>query len=1306
MRKAEILLFFCLIFCVSRLSALTPPAKGVTVPESFFRLAGKLNAEYRKMAAGKTSAATLLGAAVQPGMKVPVILAGFSDRAGRIGRQTFQDKLFGVNPTGSMSDYYAQASGGRFALDGQVLGWFTARDSLAGYLSGGALGETALFPDSPEGFVVHAILAADSTVDFSLYDNDGPDGVPDSGDDDGAVDALIVIHAGGDAAAGAANFWSHTAWLGGYSVETNDRSASGGYIRITRYSLCPELEGTGGSSSPASGIGVICHEFAHQLGLVDLYDTSAGPNSAADPGSAGIGIWGLMGHGAYGADGAGTDKPVLPCAYSLARLGWLDREYLVGNAVKEIAPLAQERKAYIARYDSLGFEYFLLAYRTKTGFDSELPGEGLMIWHIDEQVADNSDPTHKAVDLEEADGRADLDEAANLGDSDDPWPGTSGRTGFSTLTDPSSARYDNSPSGVSVTNIRLEAGKLKFDFNMDVSSGVMVLSDDDSPPQPSGYGYGDNIGWGAREFIAPKAGVLTAVSTYFLYDNMEYILEIYSGQDNGEMRCPVSEVRGEAAVSGWRTLGLDEEVYFAAGDTFVVALGYISKGFDETSPIPYDRSGYAGALNFVDLQGLGRFDPFGYDLSLRALLDTLKSSESALRVEPRIRFSATALELEKCYAGETYFVPLKILNDGAAAEIFGQLTLSQGSFRAFAEPDSLGCGEILDPDIRFSPGAPGEYAASVSLEAPAGGDFSLGAEISAQVVGYSVRGDSMDIPGKLRSNADSARAGLSLKMPGDGLITGIRTYLHQPFSRVRWRLWSRIDPYSGVPRVKIAESETDTLVAGPGWIQHFFDTPALADSGVDLVAEVEFISAGTEIYVPADTLRENSTIVQGLINLSGRNSLSVSAYPVAVHPLIEPAENADDYPTIALIRPEPEVRTPVPLEGLVAGETSETGIWLVNKGTAAFTADISSDDSLRLFIFTDRRTVQAGDSIFLKMEYTPDYIGSDTVAINILTDSDRAPVLSTTLVCTTDRYVLSYDESGPSATAGFGGEMAWVAVVFTAERSCVLDAARIYCPRAPMTVSGYAVRGTPDVTVPPDTLAYFAETEFTSLGWQALSLDSNTVNLGPGDSVTLELRLISNAANDSNFPVSLDTRGENSGRSFARGSLESAWENLAFDLNLRAVLRVNAGEEVFYRITGIALAEDSSSLAGVKFKLTGVEKDSILAVSDENGEFSFDHLVPGDYELIPQLEGYEFEPDRVGVNIDREDIAGLVFAGLRVVAGDLNGDRRADIFDLLELLGVLSGAAQPGGRSDIDSSGGTDIFDLLRLLQILSAELI
>ena len=52
--------------------------------------------------------------------------------------------------------------------------------------------------------------------------------------------------------------------------------------------------------------------------------------------------------------------------------------------------------------------------------------------------------------------------------------------------------------------------------------------------------------------------------------------------------------------------------------------------------------------------------------------------------------------------------------------------------------------------------------------------------------------------------------------------------------------------------------------------------------------------------------------------------------------------------------------------------------------------------------------------------------------------------------------------------------------------------------------------------------------------------------------------------------------------------------------------------------------------------------------------------------------------------------------------GDLDGNTKVDIFDLLELLKVLGGSVQPGVFSDVDQDGKTDIFDLLELLKILS----
>jgi hypothetical protein len=76
-------------------------------------------------------------------------------------------------------------------------------------------------------------------------------------------------------------------------------------------------------------------------------------------------------------------------------------------------------------------EYYLVENRRKEGFDAELPGEGLLVWHVDETVPGfrtaQSRPEHKLLHLVEADGRNDLDRGTraggNRGDATDPWAG-------------------------------------------------------------------------------------------------------------------------------------------------------------------------------------------------------------------------------------------------------------------------------------------------------------------------------------------------------------------------------------------------------------------------------------------------------------------------------------------------------------------------------------------------------------------------------------------------------------------------------------------------------------------------------------------------------------------------------------------------------------------------------------------------------------------------------------------------------------------------------------------------------------------
>jgi immune inhibitor A len=172
---------------------------------------------------------------------------------------------------------------------------------------------------------------------------------------------------------------------------------------------------------PFSSFGVLCHEFGHQLGLPELY----APGGAAHEG---IGVWGLMGQGTWIDRGR---HPPHPCAWSKLRLGWVDPRVITKTTWGiALAPITEE--PVVVKIPLPGAppkEYLLIEHRARRGADAWLPGEGLLVWHVDERRESfrgaQADPAHKMVHLVDADGRDDLDRGhahgGNRGDAGDPW---------------------------------------------------------------------------------------------------------------------------------------------------------------------------------------------------------------------------------------------------------------------------------------------------------------------------------------------------------------------------------------------------------------------------------------------------------------------------------------------------------------------------------------------------------------------------------------------------------------------------------------------------------------------------------------------------------------------------------------------------------------------------------------------------------------------------------------------------------------------------------------------------------------------
>ena len=417
-------------------------------------------------------------------LNVPVFLILFANTdsaslVANVPRTSLQERLYGTDaaPPYSVHTYYREISNDSVLVNGTVLDW--ARVSQADtYYEAGCNGLCA--PSRIAEMVQDLVRAHDDTVDFGLFDNDGPDGIPNSGDDDGYVDAIVLMHPEVDGAcknvnpASVDNIWAHR-WV--TSATTADTSlATGTPIRLRDYIIQGGQGGDGGcTDNQPQAMGVVAHETGHVFGLPDLYDTRS------SGGGQGIGHWGLMGSGNWRY----AYSPAHMEAWSRAQLGWVQEVVIANDTVLEIGPIETSDTAYVVPIKGSS-EYFLLENRQPIGSDAQMHGPGLLIWHVDSALVaarwlgnwvNSAFPYGLA--LEEADGRTDLQATSggNRGEASDPFPGTTGNRSFGMGTTPASDRNDGTPSYIAIDSIRGGAAPGTVHFQVGINPLVVMASD-------------------------------------------------------------------------------------------------------------------------------------------------------------------------------------------------------------------------------------------------------------------------------------------------------------------------------------------------------------------------------------------------------------------------------------------------------------------------------------------------------------------------------------------------------------------------------------------------------------------------------------------------------------------------------------------------------------------------------------------------------------------------------------------------------------------------------------------------------------
>lgn len=364
-------------------------------------------------------------------VNVLVVFAQFADES-LTAVPGYAAELFDADRPGSFTHFYHTMSFGQLQVHGTVLPRrYRSDEPAAAYLS-----QEPGQPGDYGVFVKEILRKVDADIDLGCFDNDGPDGIANSGDDDGRVDYVFVNlrsvpenfilgRATGKASLGFRTYRSAT-----------DTSASGKPLRIEGMGYYGTLLQEGSFSQT---VGSMAHEFGHGLGLPDLYDTSFLITPDQDPAEdgAGVGAWCLMGWGAHGWKGDDGPNPL--CAWSREQLGWIgsDNERLVevraDGAELTVADVQREGLAY--KVPLPDGEYLLLEQRDASFYyNHSQPAAGLLIWHIRPEAGDNSQEENKLVELVCADGRDALDAWAhdlaycamhggNLGDETDLFDG-------------------------------------------------------------------------------------------------------------------------------------------------------------------------------------------------------------------------------------------------------------------------------------------------------------------------------------------------------------------------------------------------------------------------------------------------------------------------------------------------------------------------------------------------------------------------------------------------------------------------------------------------------------------------------------------------------------------------------------------------------------------------------------------------------------------------------------------------------------------------------------------------------------------
>lgn len=302
-----------------------------------------------------------------------------------------------------------------------------------------------------------ALDAVDDDVDFSQYDTDG----------DGYVDMVFFIVAGYSASYSGNNsnyLWPHKYYLFGPGWQAYEYDG----VYMGTYACSTEIYGweAYGYTMPA-GIGTICHEFSHVLGLPDFYDTdysTGGQSNHPDD-------WDVMAGGSHAFYGR------VPVGYSIFEryaLGWAYPTEITSQGNYTLHNVTTHNEGFILR-TPVENEYFIMENRQQSGkWDQALPGHGMLVARVDSTNPDvwwgnsiNDDPSHNYYEIVRAGN-------GTGASGSDPFPGTAAVTELTNVSTPSLLTWAGVFNPFNILDIQENSGVITFEVKSEDAISSIV----------------------------------------------------------------------------------------------------------------------------------------------------------------------------------------------------------------------------------------------------------------------------------------------------------------------------------------------------------------------------------------------------------------------------------------------------------------------------------------------------------------------------------------------------------------------------------------------------------------------------------------------------------------------------------------------------------------------------------------------------------------------------------------------------------------------------------------------------------------